>query len=302
MRLVALALVAVLAVRLRQLWRDNPADLSHANAAALVLAAVFSLVAVIGYGSVWPFILRRIDAPVPSDSVRIFLQSQLGKYVPGSVWQYAGRVGLAKARGVSARLTMISLGVEVGASALAAAVVGLFVLPLSIALPIALALGAAAAVLSLARAGVPRRLAAAAARAVHRIVPLSPADLGAALRASPPVTALFFPVWAAYGLAFWLTARALFPVPASDGLYFAAAFALGWLAGMVAVFAPGGIGVREAVLVGLLGPRVGHAEAIVIAGMSRILLTGADLVGGGAALALGRLGRGHVATVAERRQ
>ena len=54
---------------------------------------------------------------------------------------------------------------------------------------------------------------------------------------------------------------------------------------MVVVFAPGGIGVREAVLVALLAPRVGHTDAIVVAAASRILLTRADLVGGGGALA-----------------
>jgi len=43
------------------------------------------------------------------------------------------------------------------------------------------------------------------------------------------------------------------------------------------------------VLVALLAPRVGHTEAIVVAGGSRILLTGADLVGGGVAFALSSL-------------
>jgi hypothetical protein len=237
---------------------------------------------------------------VPSDSVRVFLQSQLGKYVPGSVWQYAGRVGLARARGVGARLTMISLGVEVGASATAAGIVGLFVLRLAIAVPLALALALLVAATWLGRRHVADKVVTPFSRLVRRVVPLAPTDIGAALRASPPMTALYVPVWAAYGVAFWLTARALFPIPASDLVYYCATFALGWLAGMAAVFAPGGIGVREAVLAGLLAPRIGHTDAIVVAAMSRIFLTGVDLVGGGVAVALSHLGHGGVRTAADR--
>lgn len=298
MRLVAFGLVVFLAWRLHELWRDNAADLTGANAPLLVLAAACSLAAVVAYGAVWPVILRRIGATVPRDSVRIFLQSQLAKYIPGSVWQYAGRVGLAKTRGVPARLTMISLGIEVAASMAAAAIVGLFVLPWQAA--VSLALGLVAGVLWLARGKLTGRLASAASSTIGRLVPLAPEDLAAALRTAPRIAALYVPVWAAHGIAFWLTARALFPVPASDLVYFVATFALGWLAGMVAVFAPGGIGVREVVFVGLLGPRIGHVDALVVAGVSRIILVGADLLCGGTSVLLFRTRGGGVQTVTDR--
>ena len=290
----ALLVLAFLALRLRALWREQPADFSDFDLPLLAVAALLSLIAVISYGAVWPVILRRIGAPVPKDSVRMFLQSQLGKYVPGSVWHYAGRVGLAKARGVGVRLTLVSLGVEVAASTLAAGLVGLFVLPLALALPLATALWALVVVLGLgARRGA--RLLDPVVDAVlwvaERVVRVPRAEMAPAIRAVPVTAAFYLPVWALYGGAFWLTGRALFPIPAGDVVYFTAAFALGWIAGMVVVFAPGGIGVREAVLVALLAPRVGHTEAIVVAAASRILLTGADLVGGGGALALSSLKR-----------
>jgi len=299
-RLAALALVALLALRLRQLWQETPADLSAVDTPVIAIAAIMSLAAVVAYGSVWPFILRQIGAPVPSGSIRLFLQSQLGKYLPGSVWHYAGRVGLARSRGVAVRSTLISLGVEVGASALAAVIVGLFVLPIALAALLAVAVAVAVALIGLAPARAPERLLDPLIRVIRRIVPLSVVDMRQAVRALPAATALYIPVWAVYGVAFWLTARALFPIPTTDIVFFTAAFALGWLAGMIVVFAPGGIGVREAVLVGLLAPRVGHAEAIVIAGASRLLLTAADLLGGGAAFALARLQLGRAGAAVKR--
>jgi uncharacterized membrane protein YbhN (UPF0104 family) len=63
------------------------------------------------------------------------------------------------------------------------------------------------------------------------------------------------------------------------------------LAGFVVVFAPGGLGIREAVIVALLRGRLGESEAIVLAAASRIAFTLVDLVGGGVALALLRRSR-----------
>ena len=299
MRLVAFGLVVFLAWRLHELWRDNAADLTGANAPLLVLAAACSLAAVVAYGAVWPVILRRIGATVPRDSVRIFLQSQLAKYIPGSVWQYAGRVGLRKDKGGARSPHDDLLGHRSGGldgcgrhrRALRPALAGRS--------------------LACARAGRRGRCGSRAGsspagwRPPHRrrsvgLVPLAPEDLAAALRTAPRVAALYVPVWAAHGIAFWLTARALFPVPASDLVYFVATFALGWLAGMVAVFAPGGIGVREVVFVGLLGPRIGHVDALVVAGVSRIILVGADLLCGGTSVLLFRTRGGGVQTVTDR--
>jgi uncharacterized membrane protein YbhN (UPF0104 family) len=287
LRAALLALLAFLALRLRDLWRDSPVDLASANVVLLSAAAVVSLAAVSAYGLVWPRILATLGHEPPARPLGLFLQSQLGKYVPGSVWQYAGRVGLARSRGVPARITVVSLAVEVGASVAAAAAVGLFVLPLVLAVPIALAL---VLVVALGRdRRISRRALAPLRHVVRRQSLVAREDLGVALRAVPRVAPLYVPVWLVYGAAFCLTARALTPIPVGDLVYLTAAFALGWIAGMVVVFAPGGIGVREAVLVALLAPRVGEAEAIVIAACSRILLTTADLAGGAGALALDRL-------------
>lgn len=276
-------ILVYLGVQLWGLWSDSEVSFGEAEVSVLGIASVASVVAVVSYGCVWPVILRRIGGPVPDGALVIFLQSQLGKYVPGSVWHFAGRVGLARARGVPVRQSLASLGVEVAASALAAALVGTLVLPHS--LGAAVAVGLAGMIFAAAALPFTRRF-------IRRLANHMPIDgFTAAVRTVPRATILYVPVWALFGLALWLTARALFPVPVGDLAYFTGAFALGWLAGMAVVVAPSGIGVREAVLVALLGPRIGHAEALVVAAASRILLTSADLGSGALALVLARSGR-----------
>jgi len=293
-RLAAVVLLGFLAFRLTQLWNRDPVDFSAANGWLLALASGLSLVAVVSYGLVWPHILRRIGTTPPRDALRIFLQSQLGKYVPGSVWQYAGRIGLARDRGIPARVTILSLAIEVGGSVIAAGAIAMFVLPVFVALPLAVA--GLVGVVFIGSSTRVQRLFRPAIRLVARAVPSELVDMQVVYGRLPGITLLYIPVWLVYGLAFWLTGRALFSLPAHEVLFFAGAFAIGWLVGMAAVFAPGGIGVREAVLVALLAPRIGQREALVLAGASRLLLTAADLAGGGAALLLPRLGRGVAAS------
>jgi uncharacterized membrane protein YbhN (UPF0104 family) len=96
----------------------------------------------------------------------------------------------------------------------------------------------------------------------------------------PGLVARYFGVWLLFGLAFWLMARALFDVPVDEILRYAGVFAAAWVAGFVVVIAPGGLGVREAVIVALLQGSLGEAEAIVLATASRIAFTLVDLGAG----------------------
>src|SRR5207247_1569669 len=79
--------------------------------------------------------------------------------------------------------------------------------------------------------------------------------------------------WVSYGVAVWLVARGLglpgaLPVARAAGV-----FALGYILGLLALFAPGGVGVREVVLIGLLTPALGGGGAVALSLASRILLT-----------------------------
>jgi glycosyltransferase 2 family protein len=268
-RLGTAALVVLLALRLWQLWRLHPVDFGQLDGAIFASAVAASVVAVAAYGLVWPYLLRRLGSHAPFSWVTLFFKSQLGKYLPGSVWQYAGRVALARSRGVPVQRAVVSIAAEVVYSAVAAATASSLILGPVVAVGVFAAL---AGLLALAFA-VRDRLAA--------------------LPAAPGAVTLYLIVWGVYGLAFWTTGRALFAVPVSDLPRYIGVFALAWLAGLVAVFAPGGIGVREAVIVALLSGRLHEADAIVLAATSRIVLTATDLVLGAASFGLPARRRGE---------
>jgi hypothetical protein len=112
-------------------------------------------------------------------------------------------------------------------------------------------------------------------------------NLSAAALAAP----LYAAVWVIVGSAFWLTASAILSVPVRQLPFYIGAFAAAWIVGVVAIYAPGGLGVREGVLVGLLHSRLGSADALVVAAASRLMLTVVDILFAGTAVLVLRHGK-----------
>jgi glycosyltransferase 2 family protein len=94
--------------------------------------------------------------------------------------------------------------------------------------------------------------------------------------------------WVFYGLQLWLLATRL---GASDGkaaLLALGGFAFAWCVGFVVVFVPAGAGVRDVLLVAILGPVIGVGAAFAAALVSRVAMTAGDLITAAAAAGLGR--------------
>jgi hypothetical protein len=264
---VQLMLVAALAfalLRLRSVWSDAHLDSRTLEWKALVGAGVLAAAGVVGAAGAWLVILLRLGSRPRVRWAAIFLQTQLAKYVPGSVWNYAGRAALTRLEGVGVRILTLSMTVELAATGVAGAVVAALIGGWW-------SFGAAAAAATIAAAAL-RLLPSRRPQGTRLAIALRDGAAGHAF------------VWIVTGVSFWLTARALFGTPFRDLGYYTGAFAVSALAGMVAFFAPVGLGVREAVIVALLRPRLGTADALVLAAVSRGMLTIVDVLtaGGGA--------------------
>jgi glycosyltransferase 2 family protein len=259
--LLAAGLVFV-GLRLHSIWHDSHVDLGEVDWWAAAGALVLAVGAVAATAAVWLLILRGLGVKTERRWAGIFFQAQLAKYIPGTVWQYAGRTGLARGRGIPLRPVAVSLPVEIAASIGAAGVVSLLVFG-AWWIPAVLTLTAAPPLIL-------RRASRNAVRAAAAVFPL---NVG---------------VWIAIGVSFWLTASALVHTPLHDLPVYVGAFTIAWLVGFVSVYAPGGIGVREAILVVLLRGRLGSADALVVAAAFRGVLTLVDLAAAGTGVLLVR--------------
>jgi hypothetical protein len=218
---------------------------------------------------------------------RIWFLANLGRYVPGKVWSVAGMVVLAEQQGVqrwaAAASAVAVQAVGIGtAAALVAAATPHAASPLRLAGALLLAVGTVGLLAwkgALARLG---RMVGAATE--WRALPA-----GAVLAGS----SLTLLSWCVYGFAFWALGRGLGLPPALPLADAAGVFALGYILGLLALFAPGGIGVREGVFYVLLTPYLGSAGALALSVASRLQLTVTEAVAGLGALVLGgRKGKG----------
>jgi uncharacterized membrane protein YbhN (UPF0104 family) len=218
--------------------------------------------------------------------VRIWFLANLGRYVPGKVWSVAGLVVLTEREGVArwaaaaSAVAVQAVGVGTAAALVAAATPHAYS-PVRVGGAALLGLGTIALLAwkgALARLG--RRVGA-----------------GGEWRALPPGavlagSALTLLSWCVYGFAFWALGRGLGLPPSLPLGDAAGIFALGYIVGLLALFAPGGIGIREATFLALLTPYLGGGGALALSVASRLELTLTEAAAGLAALALGgRKGR-----------
>jgi len=224
----------------------------------------------------------------PRGAAHIWLVSSLGKYLPGKVWAIAGLMVMARERGVSgsaaAAAAIFQQLVSIGAGAVLVFLAGreqlVDLLPGGRVAFVVLLIGAVVAL------GMPlsSRVMGFVGAALERI---GTSGVGAREGSAPlvlPVSVLLTSVvanavaWSAYAVAVMLLAHGLLPGLAGE-LSFARAlggFTAAYIAGVLAVLAPGGLGVREGLLVLLLAPAIGEGGAVVLALATRVLFTLAE--------------------------
>ena len=214
---------------------------------------------------------QRLDAWTAS---RIWTVSGLGKYVPGKVWAIAGMAVMAQQAGVAPwAATASAVILQALAIGTGAAIVGLTgAVALEAAHP-----GARVAVglLVLASAvGVGLVLWPPAVRRLLRIARV-PAESATAPSPGAVLGGIVANAvaWMGYGTALWLLAQGLLPDVRLDLATAVTAFTASYLAGFLALLAPGGLGVREGLFILMLQQPIGIGPATALAVASRLLLT-----------------------------
>jgi hypothetical protein len=227
-------------------------------------------------------------------AARAWCLANLGRYVPGKVWSVAGLVVMARQRGVegwaaaASAVVMQALGLGTCLAVVTMTLPGRLpglVLGGGLVIVVALAAGALIAGLTL--------VALHSTWAVERVGRMV-GEQGSVLRPLPIRATvaggtLTLASWVTYGIAFWALARGMgfgagLAVPTAIGV-----FALGYIAGLLALFAPGGVGVREVAFGLLLAPVIGPGPAVGLSVASRLLLTVMEVAAAGVAVLAGRV-------------
>ncbi|MEO8564703.1 MAG: lysylphosphatidylglycerol synthase transmembrane domain-containing protein [bacterium] len=239
-----------------------------AAASALVLLTYFMLV------ESWRRVLASLGGVLErSDALRIWFASNLARWLPGAFWQLGAMTEMTRRRGVP-------IAVSTGAAMLVT-VVNLFTglaVACVFAFPVLrerfgargwLIVAVGVVALALAPLIVPK-FGALASRLTGREIALPRFGADAVLVAALSTTV----AWLAYGVAFWVMAKAILPGDARPLSGCIALYTLSYLTGLLNP-APAGIGAAEGAMV-VLAPQLfvaTQAEALVLSIIVRLWRT-----------------------------
>ena len=203
--------------------------------------------------------------------------SQLGRYVPGKIWLFAGRVGFLKSHGLSTfratSVPFLEVLFTVAAAGLAATIPIILTENLSFAdsglRTVILAAGGCVLVIPLLTP-IQRWLYKLKYGSIPETLTL-PGATG-----TLKLLLLYSGLWWLRGLTLFLWLKG-FGIQSIDFWICCAAAPLSWLAGYIVFLVPGGIGIREATAVALLAPSEATGPVLAVIAGQRVLLSIAEV-------------------------
>ena len=228
---------------------------------------------------------------------RIFLVTNIGKYLPGKVMHAAGRVALLQERGQSASIGVTSVLVELALSLLGAALVSIFSIPIllnehGLAEHLTLISWVSYLALPAGLIGLHPRVMGPVLRFASARLPGSGTDLCTDLPPYRTILALlvaYVVLWVTMSIALFATSHTVVDalhwehLPAVSGIV-----ALSYLFGLAVPIAPAGLGAREGLMTLLLSTMMPAPAAAVSSILYRIVSIAAEMVAAGLSILLVR--------------
>lgn len=230
--------------------------------------------------------LKKIDTDISlKDAINVTGMTQLGKYIPGGVWQFAGKLGVYKVRGINLKLAAKAMILE-----------NFWLLSSALAIGVYLILQFDSQLIC----GYIKLFCASQNINIAKILIIivwlvSTAAIDKFLfrskKKTNPINLIHVILdqiltWVLSGISFWVLFNGQNSL--SSIFLFIGAFSVSWAAGFVIFFASGGIGIRELFLTLTLSTLLPAEQILIIASIHRLLWVLSDLfVGLGSGLIFG---------------
>ena len=229
------------------------------------------------------FSLKKVDEKIAyKDALTITSITQLGKYLPGGIWHVAGKFGIYKARKISTKKTTAAVVLEniwLLSSALVIGTTCLLISSQEVLCEFS-TIFCNTALNRILLFGLP----------VLWIAALLLIDFFGFKENRYSLKDFLFlmlevlVIWVSFGISFWL----VFPLKSGFQMAITGAFSISWVAGYVAFFAPGGIGIREYLLTVILAAYFSSSEVATYATIHRLIwVVGEIMLGAGSSLLFG---------------
>lgn len=280
-----------------QHWSDIPDQLIGPSSLLMILAmALFYQISFASSACACGLLLQEgRTRPAFVTMLYPLLISQFAKYLPGNVAHHIGRIAMLKTAGFRMGRISIALLIEIVGAILAAVCVVLIYVAVTgdlMHLDLVPASPRAGGIVF----GAVTIFFGVLCFVAIRTGTIQRARTGDTLANLPPIgnivasLALYMTNFVVWGIILFGLASIMAGQNQPGFGFLTAMFALAWIAGLVTPGAPGGLGVREAVIVAMTGPVYGADAALFLSVGTRIVSTLGDLV----ALLIGLAIRSHL--------
>ncbi|MBW3093179.1 flippase-like domain-containing protein [Bifidobacterium sp. 82T10] len=227
----------------------------------------------------WKVILADLGSDLTwNAAVQLFGVSQIGKYIPGGVWNIVAAAEIGRDHKIPARRSVTAMTVAVLISLLSGTGIGVITVlgtSVSIQVPTWMIVLLLAVLVALLTPPVLNRLIGFGFALLKRPAP----ERQMTFRGLGLATLLAVIAWAVAGVQVWLLAVGFGMKAGIAGMMLAiGAYALAWVVGFLVVFVPAGTGVRESVLGLFFAGVLSSGGVLAVVLVSRIAMTIADLV------------------------
>ena len=247
-------------------------------------------------GWVWVLLFRSRGGQVGAgEGIRVWMTTNLGRYIPGKIWQLSGlALYMRERRGAGAaaltaaglfQALVLGTGVAVAASTLG----GRFLadgalLPTTILLVVLL--------MVLLQPSIASRISTALAHRFGETPPETPPGRGALWAAAIGLVA----AWLVNGLGLWCVWRGAGGSVDPGPLTMAGVYSAAYVAGYMVLFAPGGLVVREGAMAALLAATAGVPVSVgaAVAILARLWAITTELLGVGIVWGWSAVGGGSI--------
>ncbi|MEO0285949.1 MAG: lysylphosphatidylglycerol synthase domain-containing protein [candidate division WOR-3 bacterium] len=243
---------------------------------SLVAGIIILSLVIICYPFLWKFILGSFGYGIKSRTAVIsWIYSNIGKYMPGKVWQFIGRTALTKK--VKPEITLFTVFLEVAISFSAAVMVFFLRFMVVKNMPILWLVYAAFLFLILLLVQHPKvvsfvlRIFAKLRRQEFCV-----SSMKLSIKNSVMLFFAYFVLWVFTGFSFWIMIQGS---KINVGLLDAVTtYPISWILGYLFLIAPAGLGVREGVLMSLLKGIYPETVASAYSVLTRIALVTSDFL------------------------
>lgn len=280
LRVIFFSLVAIFLVRY---FRKNITELRnmeiHLNKTMFVVSMLFFFVYQTTVASLWHYITCLNGCNVGhGEAVLAYLCSILGKYIPGKVFMLAARMPIYEKRGASLQKVVVCFFLENICTLLGAAflfLISLFFFPNNLLDQYKFfTIGLIVLFFVCLNPKIINWGLGILGKIFKRDDLQIPMTYGQMLK----VVILFILNWLIVGTGFYLLVTSMYPLPVNQLLFAGGIYGLSTIIGIMALFTPSGLGVREGIIAAGLLMVMPESYVVVVSIVSRLWATIAELI------------------------